>query len=52
MLALLTDLLERCAALGRAPAVLLERDDRYPSDAELAGELALLRAAHRTPVAP
>ena len=52
VLALLADLLARCAALGRTPAVLLERDDRYPSDDELAGELALLRHAHRTTVAP
>ena len=52
VLALLADLLARCAAVGRTPAVLLERDDRYPSDDELAGELALLRHAHRTTVAP
>ena len=52
VLALLADLLARCSALGRAPAVLLERDDRFPSDDELAGELALLRHAHRATVAP
>lgn len=52
VLALLADLLARCSALGRAPAVLLERDDRFPSDDELAGELTLLRQAHRATVAP
>lgn len=44
VLDLLADLLARCAAVGVHPGVLLERDDRYPSDAELAAELALLRS--------
>lgn len=46
VLDLLADLLARCAAVGVRPGVLLERDDRYPADAELAAELALLRTAH------
>ncbi|MCD2190891.1 DUF692 domain-containing protein [Actinomycetospora soli] len=51
VLDLLADLLARCAAVGVRPGVLLERDDRYPADAELAGELALLRATRdRSPV--
>ncbi|GLZ50924.1 DUF692 domain-containing protein [Actinomycetospora sp. NBRC 106378] len=43
VLDLLADLLARCAAVGVHPGVLLERDDRYPSDGELAAELGLLR---------
>jgi uncharacterized protein (UPF0276 family) len=31
-------------SLGALPGVLLERDDAYPSDAELAGELVAIRA--------
>ncbi len=40
------DLLEALCARHRPPAVLLERDDRYPPDDELAAELAALRAVH------
>jgi uncharacterized protein (UPF0276 family) len=40
------DLLDELCARHRPPAVLLERDDRYPTDEELAGELAALRAVH------
>lgn len=38
------DVLARLCALTRPPGVLLERDDRYPSDADLAAELAAIRA--------
>lgn len=40
------DLLAALCARHRPPAVLLERDDRYPPDDELAAELAALRAVH------
>jgi uncharacterized protein (UPF0276 family) len=40
------DLLDELCARHRPPAVLLERDDRYPTDDELAAELAALRAVH------
>jgi uncharacterized protein len=40
------DLLDALCARHRPPAVLLERDDRYPTDDELAAELAALRAVH------
>ncbi|MDD7940183.1 DUF692 domain-containing protein [Actinomycetospora lutea] len=40
------DLFARLCARHRPPAVLLERDDRYPPDDELAAELATLRAVH------
>ena len=40
------DLLEALCARHRPPAVLLERDDRYPPDDELAFELAALREVH------
>lgn len=46
MLDLLADLLARAAACGSRPAVMLERDDRFPSDADLAAELGLLRREH------
>lgn len=38
------DLLAELCSLVRPPGVLLERDDRYPADADLAGELAAIRA--------
>jgi len=41
--AVLDVLAELCARV-RPPGVLLERDDNYPSDADLAGELAAIRA--------
>lgn len=37
------DVLGELCSLVRPPGVLLERDDRYPSDAELAAELTALR---------
>ncbi|GLZ46258.1 hypothetical protein Acsp06_24430 [Actinomycetospora sp. NBRC 106375] len=40
------DLLDELCARRRPPAVLLERDDRYPPDDELAAELAALRSVH------
>jgi uncharacterized protein (UPF0276 family) len=43
VLDLLTDLCQRT----RPPGVLLERDDRFPSDDELAGELDAIRGAMR-----
>ena len=46
VLDLLADLLARAAACGTRPAVMLERDDRFPSDADLAAELGLLRREH------
>ncbi len=46
VLDLLADLLDRAAACGTRPAVMLERDDRFPSDEDLARELALLARAH------
>nr|WP_043179529.1 DUF692 domain-containing protein [Streptomyces sp. NRRL F-5123] len=39
------DLLADLAGRARLPGVLLERDGAYPTDAELAGELAAIRAA-------
>ncbi|MGW5349688.1 DUF692 domain-containing protein [Streptomyces sp. NPDC004031] len=39
------DLLADLAGRTRLPGVLLERDGAYPTDAELAGELAAIRAA-------
>jgi uncharacterized protein len=45
VLDLLADLLGRAAAVGTRPAVMLERDDRFPSDEDLAAELLLLRGA-------
>jgi uncharacterized protein (UPF0276 family) len=38
------DVLARLRARVDPPGVLLERDDHYPADAELAGELAAIRA--------
>lgn len=38
------DVLARLCARVRPPGVLLERDDRYPADADLAAELAAIRA--------
>ena len=46
------DLLAALCARHRPPAVLLERDDRYPSDAELTAELAALRRVHDAVAAP
>ncbi|MCD2192657.1 DUF692 domain-containing protein [Actinomycetospora endophytica] len=46
VLELLADLVGRAASCGTRPAVMLERDDRFPSDADLAAELGLLRRAH------
>jgi uncharacterized protein (UPF0276 family) len=48
------DLLAALAELvpGALPGVLLERDDAYPPDAELAAELAAIRAACRGQRAP
>jgi uncharacterized protein (UPF0276 family) len=40
------DLLDALCGRHRPPAVLLERDERYPPDDELAAELAALRAVH------
>jgi uncharacterized protein (UPF0276 family) len=40
------DVLAELCARHRPPAVLLERDDRYPPDDELAAELAALRRVH------
>lgn len=39
------DLLADLSGRARLPGVLLERDGAYPTDAELAGELAAIRAA-------
>jgi uncharacterized protein (UPF0276 family) len=38
------DLLDELCARVRPPGVLLERDDDYPADAELAGELGAIRS--------
>jgi uncharacterized protein len=38
------DVLAELCSLVRPPGVLLERDDRYPADADLADELAAIRA--------
>ncbi len=43
ILDLLAAFVERARTLGGVPGVLLERDDAYPSDAALAGELAAIR---------
>jgi uncharacterized protein (UPF0276 family) len=44
ILDVLAALVSRASSLEAQPGVLLERDDAYPSDAELAGELAAIRA--------
>jgi hypothetical protein len=44
ILDVLAALVSRAPPLRALPGVLLERDDTYPSDAELAGELAAIRA--------
>jgi uncharacterized protein (UPF0276 family) len=46
VLDLLADLFARAAACRSRPAVMLERDDRFPSDTDLAAELGLLRREH------
>lgn len=43
------DLLTDLAARAGLPGVLLERDGNYPADAEIAGELAAIRAAVARP---
>lgn len=43
------DLLAALRSRVDPPGVLLERDDRYPTDAELAGELAAIRAVLERP---
>ena len=44
ILDVLAALVSRVGPVRTLPGVLLERDDAYPSDAELAGELAAIRA--------
>jgi uncharacterized protein (UPF0276 family) len=39
------DLLEELCARTAVPGVMLERDDRFPSDAELNAELDAIRSA-------